>query len=534
MQLTSEPQATPIPSPPPVNILIVDDQYENILALENLICADDVKIHGFTKVDDALVALIVHDFALAILDVQMPEINGFNLAKLIRGIKKYSHLPIIFVTAAQNNDKMTLEAYESGAVDFLYKPLSPPIVRGKVRTFVELQQQKDLQSMQLAELKKLRIKAEAANLAKSLFLANISHEIRTPLSSVMGFAELIAKGEIPLQELENCENTIKRNGSILLRLIDDILDLSSIETNKLEIENSSVNLIEFFEDIESSLTIKSQAKGVSVNFNYKGLSETHDHLFDPIRFKQILLNVIGNAIKFTSKGSVDVFIVNKTVEKDEDIITVTVKDQGIGIEKKNVSKIFTPFTQADTTIKKKHGGTGLGLAISKKLAHAMGGDINIVTTKVGVGSVFEIKMPLKKSLARPCPKNIETFQPTLFLDGKKILVCDDVSDNLLLVEIYLRNSGAELKFASDGLEAISICKKEKFDLVLMDIQMPNMDGLEATKRLRKMKMDIPIIALTALASYAEEKRCIESGCNKVLSKPIDKDDLLNILHRSLS
>lgn len=532
MQLTSHTQTTP--SPPPVNILIVDDQYENILALENLISADDVVIHGFSKIDDALVALIVHDFALAILDVQMPEINGFNLAKLIRGIKRYSHLPIIFVTAAQNNDQMTLEAYESGAVDFLYKPLSPPVVRGKVRTFVELQQQKDLQSMQLVELKKLRIKAEAANLAKSLFLANISHEIRTPLSSVMGFAELIAKGEIPLQELDNCENTIKRNGHILLRLIDDILDLSSIETNKLEIENSSMNLVDFFDDIESSLAIKSQTKGIEVNFNYKGLSETHNHLFDPIRFKQILLNVIGNAIKFTSKGNVDVFVVQKKMSKDEDVIEVLVKDQGIGIEKKNISKIFTPFTQADTTIKKKHGGTGLGLAISKKLALAMGGDITIVSTKVGVGSVFEIKIPLKTSSTQSQPEDVEVFHAEQFLKGKKILVVDDVSDNLLLVEIYLRSSGAELKFASDGLEAISMCKKENFDLVLMDIQMPNMDGIEATKRLRKTKLDIPIIALTALASYAEEKRCIESGCNKVLSKPIDKDDLLNVLHRSLS
>lgn len=517
----------------PVNILIVDDQYENILALENLICADDVKIHGFSKIDDALVALIVHDFALAILDVQMPEMNGFSLAKLIRGIKKYSTLPIIFVTAGQNNDQTTLEAYESGAVDFLYKPLSPPIVRGKVRTFVELQQQKDIQTAQLIELKRLRVKAEAANLAKSNFLANISHEIRTPLSSVMGFAELIAKGEIPLQELNNCENTIKKNGSILLRLIDDILDLSSIESNKLELECKSLNLAQFFKDIEDTFTVKSQHKGIQILFEYVGVNEQDEHFFDQIRMKQILLNLIGNAIKFTAKGKVEVLVKCEKLTNNEDNLIVMVKDQGIGIDKKNITRIFTPFTQADTTIKESFGGTGLGLSISKKIAQAMGGDIKLQSTQLGIGTVFEAKIPLSKNKSRIKQIYKEKQKDQKTLDGKSILVVDDVSDNLLLIEIYLRNSGAKLKFSSDGIEAISMCQKEVFDLILMDIQMPKMDGIESTKRIRKMKIETPIIAFTALASFAEEKKCIASGCNKVIAKPINQNNLIEILHNTL-
>lgn len=519
----------------PVNILIVDDYQENIHALRALIESDEVNIHGFTEVDSALEALIEDDFALAILDVQMPDMSGLELAKLIRGINRYSHLPIIFVTAAYNNDQTIRLAYESGAVDFLYKPLSPQIVRSKVHVFVELYQQRRLQERQFKELEKLKIASEAANVAKSLFLANMSHEIRTPLASVMGFADLIAKGEVPLQELDNCAETIQRNGKLLLRLIDDILDLSKIEANKLELEKSDVDLNEFLKDIESSMIFKAKEKAITLSLT-KPKEIEYIHHFDPIRVKQILSNIIGNAIKFTSKGRVKVETYLEEKSSKEDIFKVVVTDQGIGIDPECVKNLFQPFSQASCQVKHSFGGTGLGLAISQQLAQSMGGNIQIISSKVGAGSVFEVVIPLMRSSsnnnffgkneARLLPKKERDL---ISLSGKSILIADDVNDNLVLLEIYLRNTGSILKFAHNGREVVDICKKEKFDLILMDIQMPQMDGHEATRKLRKMKISTPIVALTALANRIEMEKCIKSGCNYTVTKPVTQTNLMKTL-----
>lgn len=521
--------------PEKTKILLVDNNPENIHALSNLIAADDIEIHSFLYFDEALASLTINDFGLAILDSEMTGMSGAELSRHIRAVKRYAYLPIIFVTSQQNNDETVLEGYETGAVDLLFKPLNPYIVRSKVRVFVELKRQRHFMQLQLQELEKLRIAAEAATVAKSLFLANMSHEIRTPLAAVMGFAELIARGEVPANEIDDCAAAIMRNGNLLLRLIDDILDLSMIEANRLEMELQICSLKELFTDIESTLSFKAREKGIILNF-VKPEFGIQGHNLDPIRMKQILLNIIGNAIKFTSKGDVEVTVAITQHSTTHDKLSVIVKNEGVGFSKEQAARLFQPFSQADHSVKRKFGGSGLGLIISRQLAREMGGDITILNSEIGVGAEFEITTVLERStgtnytLPSQIPPKFESLEQKIIFAGKRILAVDDARDNLVLLELFLRGTECHLTFASNGEEALELCRNNKFDIILMDIQMPKMDGLEATAAIRLLGLKIPILALTAYANKAEYDKCKKVGCNDALIKPLNQNNLIKAIH----
>lgn len=512
-------------------ILIVDDHPENIVALSELIASDDIDILTAEKPEEALAHLLDHDFALSLLDVQMPEMSGFELAQLIRGVHKTRHLPVIFVTAHQHDKNIIFQGYESGAVDFLFKPLDPHIVRSKVRTFVELDKQNKLLKHKMEEVEFLRKKAEQANLSKSQFLANMSHEIRTPLASVLGFSDVLTQESLDENERADSVSAIRRNGELLLRLIDDILDLSKIEAHQLHFLKSDFSLKELLEDIKSTLSLKANDKGIQLTFE---VPENTDIIYysDLIRLKQILLNVIGNALKFTEQGSVNVRLLikkNPTLT-NTDTLTFEVKDTGIGISEKDISKLFQPFSQADLSSRKKFGGTGLGLAISKELVKSLDGDLKLISSKLNEGSFFEITLNLAHGHHSPTapehkPVVTENIQPNA-LSNAKILVVDDVSDNRLLIERYMQGTGAQILMASNGLDAIEITEKEDPDLVLMDIQMPVMDGYETVRRIRGQGFIKPIIALTAHAMKEEAQKCLDAGCDDVLTKPARRKELI--------
>lgn len=514
-------------------VLVVDDYPENIQTLSRLMADDHVEIHSFLRAEDALEATKrIHDYGLAILDMQMPEMSGIELSKLIRNVKHYEHLPMIFLTDQQNNIEI-LDGHLTEGVDFLFKPLNPSIVRSKVRMFVELQRQKMVMQSQLRVMERLQIAAEAATVAKSLFLANMSHEIRTPLAAVMGFSDLIARGEVPEEEIDECAESIRRNGNLLLRLIDDILDLSKIESHHLEMELQTYSLKEIFSDIESTLSFKAAEKAIDLRivepeFNKLG------HVFDPTRMKQILLNIIGNAIKFASRGEVSVEVAIESVSTTHDRISVIVKNQGIAITREQAQRLFQPFGQAEASVKRMFGGSGLGLVISRQLARAMGGDVVLLHSDE-VSTEFEITAVLEKSKKiemDPLAVRKSIFEGdrvTANFEGKRILAVDDARDNLVLVEMFLRGTACVLTFATNGAEALELCQTKEFDMILMDIQMPVMDGLEATESIRKLGNICPILALTAYTTRAEYERCIRAGCNDALIKPISK----NILVKSI-
>lgn len=512
-------------------ILIVDDHKENILALSELIANPDLEILTAQRPEEALAHLLDHDFALALLDVQMPEITGFELAQLIRGVHKTRHLPVIFVTAQQQDQQIIFQGYESGAVDLLFKPLDPHIVRSKVRTFVELDKQNKLLKAKMEEVEVLRQKAEHANMAKSQFLANMSHEIRTPLASVLGFSDVLTQDELDEQERKDSVSAIRRNGELLLRLIDDILDLSKIEAHQLHFMRSDFVLGELLADVESTLSLKAKDKGIDLLFE---TSANLDQVYnsDFARVKQILLNVIGNAIKFTDKGSVTVHLFQsraKNSTEKTDRLIFEVVDTGIGISAEQTQKLFQPFSQADLSTRKRFGGTGLGLIISRQLARSLRGDLKLISSEFGKGSFFEISMEFDWGRSEETPKfdkKVESTGKKLDLTGKKLLVVDDVSDNRLLIERYMQGTHAEILLASNGLEAIDIALKQAPDLILMDIQMPEMDGYETVRRIRSQGFKKPILALTAHAMKEEGEKCIEAGCTAVLTKPARRQDLM--------
>lgn len=508
-----------------INILIVDDYRENIEALSGLIESDDVRIFSALSGDEALDLLSRYDFGLGLFDVQMPQIDGFELARLARGVKRHRHLPIIFVTAQQENRTVLFEGYETGAVDFLFKPLDPHMVRSKVRVFVELSQQRSRLQEQVEELERLRVQAESANLAKGQFLANMSHEIRTPLAAVMGFADLIAKGNYTGDERKEFSEAIRRNGDLLLKLIDDILDLSKIEADQIEFEKVELNLEEVFRDVDSTLSLKAQEKGVRLQMTRPSKS-LPKYLSDPLRIKQVLLNVIGNAIKFSEKGVVKADLTVQTAGLF-DRLRITVSDNGCGMTPEQVEKIFRNFGQADSSTGRQFGGSGLGLVISRKIARALGGDVRLIHSRPNEGSLFEITFMVERAKALESTSN-NSFDESKIgdLNGKTVLAVDDSEDNLTLIEAYLRPTGVALTTAGSGKEALELSKSKNFDLILMDIQMPEMDGHEVTRRIREFAPKVPIIAVTAHAIRSEHERCMLSGCNAVLTKPLKHDALV--------
>jgi two-component system, sensor histidine kinase len=518
-----------------IKILIVDDYQENITALSRLIESDDVEVFSATNANGALELITQHEFGLALLDVQMPVTSGFELAKIIRQVKRFRSLPIIFVTAHQQDSSVVFEGYSSGAVDVLFKPLSANIVRAKVRVFVELAQQRGLMQQHVAELEQLRIEAEAANIAKSQFLANMSHEIRTPLAAVMGFSELISRKQSGDSESKELIAAIERNGKLLLRLIDDILDLSKVEANRLELEKTEFNLADLLRDVGTTLSFRAKEKGLDLSFDIPP-EITSNYISDPIRIKQIFLNIIGNAIKFTHSGSIQVDVsiqtgvqANKRVHTTDRIL-IKVKDQGVGLTEQEAERLFQPFGQADPSTRRHFGGSGLGLVISRQIARALDGDVRLVASAPGAGTTFGIELLLERSLnqsvlAEKQPVKTPLASVTDFA-GKQILVVDDSPDNLTLIELFLGESGADLTFVENGLGAIGEVQNKKFDLILMDIQMPGMDGHEATTEIRRLGFRKPIVALTAHAIKSEHDKCRKAGCDSVLTKPISRASLV--------
>jgi two-component system, sensor histidine kinase len=529
-------------------ILIVDDLKENILALSRLIEGDDVDLITAETPEEALNHVLDNDFGLALLDVQMPIMTGFELARLIRGVEKGKHLPIIFVTAQPSEAKLIFEGYESGAVDVLFKPLDPHIVRSKVQVFVRLDQQSRTMTEQMETMTRLKAEAESANIAKSRFLANMSHEIRTPLSAVLGFSDVLSQGGLSAADRDEFLASISRNGKLLLRIIDDILDLSRIEAQKIELEKSSFDLDELLKDLEVTLSNKALDKGISLEFS-NSAGKNGPYLGDPLRLKQILLNLVGNAIKFTHSGGVSVDSscrdLPKLAESSADLceLKFTIKDTGIGLCPSDALKLFEPFAQADTSTQRKYGGTGLGLAISKQLARTMGGDVVLTHSAPGEGSTFEVTLKVPHApesedasteKTKPMPSSKSSpGDAASSLRGKRVLVVDDVPDNRILLERYLKPSGIVVKTASGGHEAVELMRTSEWDAVLMDIQMPNMDGYEATAQLRKLGFKKPIIALTAHAMKEELERCLAAGCDQTMTKPVAKKELIAKLAEAL-
>ena len=396
-------------------------------------------------------------------------------------------------------------------------------------TAMDVTAQKDLE----LEMKAAREAADAANLAKSAFLANMSHEIRTPLGAITGFVDLMRRSSFRREDMEEYLSVIDRNSVQLLRIVDDILDLSKVEAGKLLIEKETFSLTTLLSDFSSLMSFRAAENGIAFSLKATGPLPRELHS-DATRIRQILFNVVGNAIKFTEKGSVAVEIAYQ-----ECMLRFRVKDSGRGISAAQAERLFQAFSQADSSTTRRFGGTGLGLVLTRKLCEAMGGSFRLVESELGVGSTFEAAVMAEASSASEFVSadawdfetQAEAPAPKRELDGLRILFVDDSKDNQRLVSIILKEEGASVESAFDGIEGVEKARDGDFDVVLMDMQMPRMDGHEATAALRSMSYARPIIALTAHAMKEEREKAFRSGVSDFLTKPIQRQDLIETVKR---
>lgn len=394
----------------------------------------------------------------------------------------------------------------------------------------------DISEMIAAE-KELRIAkkiTEDSAKAKEVFLANMSHEIRTPMNGVMGIAGLLSKTHLN-EEQRNYVRIIQESANNLLVIINDVLDLEKIIMGKLQLENIAFSLPERIEMCVQSFTYKAQEKGLTLQ--YKNCwKEDMAIIGDPYRINQVMNNLINNAIKFTEKGSVLVETRLKERHESKMFIEFVVADTGVGIPEDKQQEIFEPFVQASSSVSRLHGGTGLGLSICTDLINMMGGQLQLESVE-GKGSVFHFVLPFEISSLIPNTKKIPELMDYTSLGKRKILVAEDVELNQFLAKHILESWGCEVVLANNGLEALEKVKDDNFDLVLMDIQMPEMDGIAATEAIRKLsngeKASLPIVALTANVLKGDSDKYLNAGMNDYLAKPFDESKLFDVISRNL-
>ncbi|HOW69035.1 MAG TPA: ATP-binding protein [Phycisphaerae bacterium] len=385
--------------------------------------------------------------------------------------------------------------------------------------------------------------AQAATRIKTEFLANMSHEIRTPMTAILGFSENLLDPDLSEHERQMAIHTIRRNGEHLLQILNDILDISKIEAGKVEIERIDCSPAEIIADVHTTMQTRAEAK--RLRFEIEGVDALPESIrTDPTRLRQILINLVSNAIKFTAGGKVRILTRIEHHEHDNAQLRVDVIDSGIGITEDQMHRLFEPFTQADSSTTRRFGGTGLGLTISKRLAKILGGDLT-ASSEPSAGSTFTVTVDASPLNALSGNKANPSARPAGTLCGgpaataeqplqARILLAEDGPDNQMLVRSILAKAGAEVEIAENGktaIERIEAAAEEgrPFDLVLMDMQMPVLDGYQATAELRRRGHTGPIIALTAHAMATDQAKCLEAGCDGYATKPIDRRALLTLV-----
>ncbi len=415
---------------------------------------------------------------------------------------------------------------------------------GKIQCIVNIIRNISERKQAIAELTRAKQQAESASRAKSQFLANMSHEIRTPMTAILGFTDLLIDSLSDPDSLE-AVNTIKRNGEYLLGILNDILDLSKIEAGKFQIERDICSPIQIVNEVVSLLQVRAQAKNLFLRAEYI-CPIPRNIVADPIRVRQILVNLIGNSIKFTAAGGIRLVTSLVYTNENQPRLRFDVIDTGIGLNEQQMAMIFQPFVQCNRETDAKPSGTGLGLTITKRLVEMLGGEIGVQSAP-GAGSTFSVTIDTgslegvemldgivndemldeyrPNSCAElPCPQNLDC----------RILLAEDGPDNMRLISWLLQKAGAEVTPVANGRLAVEAafnadCNGRPFDIVLMDVQMPEMDGYEAAKKLRDAGYLHPIVALTANAMKEDRQRCLYAGCNDYLTKPIDREKLLQMV-----
>ena len=514
-------------------ILIIDDMVSDIELISEMLKKKKYHIASAKNGVTAIAKAKANKFDLILLDVVLPDMNGYEICKHLKKHPSTKDLPIIFITVKSDYQSL-LKGFEVGAVDYITKPFNELELLARVNTHLELKFSRE-------ELKKAKEYAERSDKLKSAFLSNMSHEIRTPMNAIIGFSELLLISDLTDKQKKEYVDIIINNGNVLIDLIDDIIEISKIEAGEIKIEETDCPVNKILSELFISFNNEKNKLGkkdITIKVNKANDTPDFSIKSDPLRFRQILSNLIGNALKFTETGTIEfgyTFIKDDEIDKENNFIRFYVKDTGIGIPKDKLKIIFNRFMQADYSNTRQYNGTGLGLAISKNLLSLLGGDICVDST-VGKGSTFYFTLPYKP--AKSVAGHIEiqdTLKENYNWENKTILIVEDVSTVNLFLKKVLQRTKARTISAENGLEAVKLFKEKKqdIDLILMDLQMPVMDGFMAAKKIRQLDKKVPIIAQTVLTLKEEQNKASEVGCNDYITKPIKANELLVLISKYL-
>jgi len=523
-----------------VNILIVDDKQDNIIALEALLDRKDINLISTTSPNEALKICWEHDIAIALVDVQMPGMDGFELVEILKSNSRTRDILVIFVTAISTETKYAIKGLSSGAVDYLYKPLNPYITSAKVDSFIQLvrsQMELKKRNVELEEYQKELIKAkeqaEQARQIKESFLANMSHEIRTPIHGIIGLTYMMRNTELDKEQNEIVD-LLDSSSQSLLGVINDILDISKIEAGKFKIVRAETDLAQLSRSVIDLLKFKAKEKNIKLHVEISP-DCPQTVIADSLRLNQILMNLISNGIKFTEKGQVTLEVKVLDSKGNSSQIEFSVTDTGIGIPKDKLKQIFKSFEQAGDTLAHRFGGTGLGLSIAKRLAELKGGSLSVKSVE-GKGSKFIFTNWYQVTSGHS--KKVEVKKPVFDLakfDNLSILVAEDNAISQLMIRKILTSWNVKVDIVEDGTQVIEKLCDNKYDLILMDTHMPVMGGYETTRKIRSEmtggKQNIPIISLSASVLEEEQKAAMDSGVNDILGKPFDPQALYNKIEK---
>jgi signal transduction histidine kinase len=550
-------------APSSARILIIDDNEQNRDMLGRRL-----KSRGYDVVlrdsgvgsEQAIVELGIE---LVLLDWMMPVRSGHDTLLGVRACEEARHVPVIVVTASAETDAV-YAALEAGANDFVTKPVDLRVLLARMNsqimlhralrevvkshTNLELTVQRRTQQLSdqtkaltaaLAELTVAKDAAEAATVAKSQFLANMSHEVRTPLNGVLGMAQVLEMELVDAGQREKAR-TIVETGRSLMALLSDVLDLSKIDACMLEISPVQGDLSKTIDETRRLFETQADQKGLGLTARVEA-SVPPRLRFDPLRVRQCLSNLVSNAIKFTTSGQIGIVASATSLADGACMVTVQVSDTGIGIASDSLPRLFQAFNQADNSTTRRFGGTGLGLALSRQLARKMGGDVSVHSQEAR-GSVFSFTFLAQEAADSDFPEpipgpNCAAAMPPRSLRGKKILLVDDNALNRKVIQLFLSPLGSDIVEASDGRQALDRISVEHLDLVLLDVHMPVMDGVEAIKAIRASKApwsQIPVIALTADAMAGDREKYLALGMTDYHAKPIDKEQLAAQIRQALN